>query len=588
MSAFPILKITGPDGQRQEFSLERLEYTVGRSGGSNAPSHLSVTGDPTISRHHFNLRWENKTLTVTKKPGAKNPVYFDGVDKEVFEVKPGQSFVAGKSRFLLHLGTHGTEDTPITELTLFRKQFQDAAPPNVGECFKVLVELLPGLRESPDRAQAFEAALDVLHRLLPAAKSSSILDLKQSNSVVLTKTIGNYETIPPSNRLLRRAQEAKATVTYVWAQNVQVEMTTHSACDWAIASPINVAGVDQFAIYVVGTAARAFTETEALEQKEYLDGLASLIDMVAETLSHHLTVARLNRFEDQITRFFSPVLRPMLRGGEFSEVLKPQRRRVTVMFFDLRGFSRAAEQANEDLETVLAHHHLITQVMTAVTDRVFAEGGVVVDYQGDAVMACWGALADNPEADKALRASQAIVETIAQMDLPFSDHQANPMRCGIGLATGEVIAGQMGSSEQIKFGVLGSTVNLASRLEGLTKYLRVPILLTSDTRAELRDRFVCRRIGRVLPAGLSSPCELHEVVLRPEIGGSGVTSEQINNYEDAIRQFEQRRMNDAYQILASNTNIHDHVSVFLAHRLMRYLSDGVPEDFEAVLEFGSK
>lgn len=588
MSAFPILKITGPDGQRHEYSLERVEYTVGRSGGSEAPSHLSIKGDPTISRHHFNLRWENKTLTVTKKPGAKNPVYFDGVDKEVFEVKPGQTFVAGKSRFLLHLGTHGTEDQPITELTLFRDQFQDAAPPNVGECFKVLVELLPGLRESPDRAQAFEAALNVLHKLLPAAKSSSILDLKNSNSVVVTKSFGSYETVPPSNRLLARAQEAKATVTYVWAQNTETEMTTHSACDWAIASPINVAGVDQFAIYVVGTASRAFSEVEALEQKEYLDGIAALIDMVAETLSHHLTVARLNRFEDQITRFFSPVLRPMLRGGEFSKVLKPKRRRVTVMFFDLRGFSRAAEQADEDLETVLAHHHLITQVMTAVTDRVFAEGGVVVDYQGDAVMACWGALADNPEADKALRASQAIVETIAQMDLPFSDHQANPMRCGIGLATGEVIAGQMGSSEQIKFGVLGSTVNLASRLEGLTKYLRVPILLTGETRSALQQDFVCRRIGMVRPAGLSAPCELHEVVLRPEIGGSGISSEEIYNFEVASQQFEQKRMNEAYQTLASCTNVNDHVSVFLAHRILKYLSEGIPDDFDAVLSFGSK
>lgn len=594
MQKTPVLKIFGPNGHHQEFILNEPAYSVGRADGRHRENRLAVSGDPLLSRHHFDIRWNDGALQVDKSSGAKNPVFFQGVESESFELVPGQSFISGKTRFQLVVTGTASAATPTTEYTILRTQFQPRDRPNIDECFRALVELLPGLRESANRETAFAAALKVLRELLPEASEFSVLRLIDEEARILCQELapGRAEATPPSRRLLSRAFETNGTVTHVWAKSETTDsqqlMTAHAQADWAVASPIEVAGKERFCLYVVGSANQALTETQAQRQKQYLDGLASLIDIVAETLGHHLAVARLSRFEGQVARFFSPALRGRLTGGEFAEVLKPNRRKVTVLFFDLRGFSRATEEAQDDLASILAHHEILTDVMTAVTDCVFAEDGVVVDYQGDAVMAVWGALADSEEADKAVRAATAIVKTIYAMELPFGDQSVNPMRCGLGLATGEVIAGQVGAREQTKFGVLGPTVNLAARLEGLTKYFRVPILLSDDTRSCLDASSFCRRIGKVRPAGLDDVCELHELVLPQELGGSGLSPEEVEAFESASEHYSRGRMNEAYEALMSGSRATDPVGRFLARHTLHHLDNGVPPGFDGVLEFSKK
>lgn len=594
MQKTPVLKISGPDGHHQEFILRDPAYSVGRADGKVREGRLAVQGDPLLSRHHFDISWNDGALSVAKNQSAKNPMFFQGVECESFEVAPGQSFISGKTRFQLLLTGTSNSATPTTEYTILRTQFQMRERPNIDECFRALVELLPELRGSANREAAFGAALKVLKELLPEASEFSVLSLDDEQAKVLCQELarGRSTATPPSRRLISRAFDTNGTVTHVWAKGdgptSQPMMTAHAQADWAVASPIEVAGKERFALYVVGSAQTALSETEAMRQKQYLDGLASLIDIVAETLGHHLAVARLSRFEGQVARFFSPALRKRLAGGEFAEVLKPMRRKVTVMFFDLRGFSRATEEAQDDLESILNHHEILTDVMTAVTDCVFAEDGVVVDYQGDAVMACWGALSDVPEADKAVRAAQAIVRTIYAMNLPFGDSASVPMRCGLGLATGDVIAGQVGAREQTKFGVLGPTVNLAARLEGLTKYLRVPILLSSETRLELNEDALCRRIGKVRPAGLDEICELHELVLEEGLGGSGLSPDEVRAFESASLHYSEGRMNEAYEALMSGSRAADPIGRFLARHTLRHLDSGVPPGFDGVLQFTKK
>jgi adenylate cyclase len=595
MDKLPILKVNGPDGHSQEFQLQGEEYSVGRDDGNKRPTHLVVLNDPLLSRHHFDIKWEGEKLNVQRSRRAKNPIFFGGKECDNFSIAPGQLFVSGETRFLLQLSSSGSSQIPTTEFTLSRTEFHNIHRPNINECFKALTEMLPELRTCTTRESAFQEALNVLKGLVPEASEFAILRVGSEEHVEMLcqrLSAGRSVSTPPSRRLLNRAFELSSTVTHVWAKAEDTAssamMTEHAKADWAMASPIEVAGVEKFGLYVIGSAHSALDESEAKTQKKYLDGLASLVDIVAATLEHHLSVARFNRFEGQVVRFFSPALRHSLTGQRFENILRPRRRRVTVLFFDLRGFSKATEKAQADLDRILKHHSVLTEVMTAVTNCVFEEDGVVIDYQGDAVMACWGALSDDCEATKAVRAARAIVEKIYSLELPFGSEGSNAMRCGLGIATGDVIAGQVGAQEQTKFGVLGPTVNLASRLEGLTKYFGVPIVMNSDTREELGKDVLCRRIGLVRPAGLRESAELYELVLNEELGGSGLSLEEIACFETASFRYAEGKMEEAYKALMAGSRATDPIARFLTRHIFDNLDYGLPDDFDGVLSFRSK
>ena len=593
MDKIPMLRISGVDGAHQDFLLHEASYTVGRDSGEYKHNHIAVKGDPLISRHHFDIHWNGSKLRVVRCAKARNPVFFGGEESDDFLLEPGQLFVTGKTRFVLQLSAQGGSRIPTTEFTHSRKSLQGSLRPNVQECFQALLEMLPELRTSTNEKSAYRAALKVLRELVPEASEFAILALGDE-AVVLAQEFSRKSAVatPPSRRLLERAFELSSTVTHVWAkaashQSGSIMMTEHARADWALVAPLEVAGGERFALYVVGSAREALTEAAALEQQEYLNGLASLCDIVAATLEHHLEVARFNQFEGQVVRFFSPALRKTLASQDFSEVLKPQKRKVTVLFFDLRGFSKATEKAQGGLDTILENHEALTSVMTAVTNCVFKEDGVVIDYQGDAVMACWGALCDDCQADKAVRAALSIVETVYDLDLPFGDG-VRSQRCGIGLATGDVIAGQVGAQEQTKFGVLGPTVDLASRLEGLTKYFKVPIVINSGTRVELDKQIDCRRIGLVRPSGLKKPAELFELVVEKQLGGSGLSEDQIQNFEKATYLYEEGKMEESYQTLMLDSCSKDPIARFLLRHLIDHLDDGLPDNFDGVLDFRYK
>lgn len=548
--------------------------------------------DPLLSRHHFDLVMRDGKLLVSKADSAKNPVFFQGRECRTFELEPGQSFISGKTRFFLQLAGSLTSEIPTTEFTLSRSEYQNVMRPNINQCFRAIADILPELRVCTDRAEAFRTVLRVLKGMVPEASEFAVLRVSREIDVLSRETARDrLEAVPPSRTLVERAFELSGTVTHVWAKAelrpCQEMVTFHAHADWAMASPIEVAGSERFSLYLVGQAMSALSDAEAQLQKEYLDGLASLVDIVAETLEHHLAVARFNRIEGQVVKFFSPALRGRLAGQDFGNVLRPRKRKVTVLFFDLRGFSKATEKAQDGLDNILAHHETLTDVMTSVTDCVFAEDGIVVDYQGDAVMACWGALSEDCQAERAVRAARAIVESIFRMSLPFGSEGAG-MRCGIGIATGEVIAGQVGAREQTKFGVLGPTVNLASRLEGLTKYFRVPILLNAETHKEIAESSLCRKVGLVRPAGLREAAEIYELVLPKNIGGSGLSKEEKEAYEKASCHYSEGAMEEAYEALMGGTRAVDPIARFLARHILDHLDYGVPRGFDGVLTFRAK
>src|SRR6185437_7104287 len=162
-------------------------------------------------------------------------------------------------------------------------------------------------------------------------------------------------------------------------------------------------------------------------------------------------------------------------------VLDGQEREVTVLFSDIRGFSRLAERLGPT-DTC----SLVSDVMERLTTRVQEAGGVVVHYAGDGLMALWNAPKDVPDhAARACRAALAMLADLPALDADWQKRLGAPVRLGIGLNTGLALCGNTGSKHKFHYGALGHAVNVASRVEGATKQFGIPIILTGSTHAQL-------------------------------------------------------------------------------------------------------
>ncbi|MEW5973240.1 MAG: CHASE2 domain-containing protein [Pseudomonadota bacterium] len=172
------------------------------------------------------------------------------------------------------------------------------------------------------------------------------------------------------------------------------------------------------------------------------------------------------------------VARQVIKGNN---PLRPERRELTVMFLDLHGFTTLAEGMDpEDLA------QLMDRYLSLVTQIIHRHGGTLDKYMGDGVMAFWGAPLTHPRhAEAAYQAALDIAAGIAQLSQTLMAEGRPPLRVGIGLHTGPATVGNLGTRSRHAYTALGDTVNLASRIEGLTRQLGQTILLSSDTAQQL-------------------------------------------------------------------------------------------------------
>jgi adenylate cyclase len=206
--------------------------------------------------------------------------------------------------------------------------------------------------------------------------------------------------------------------------------------------------------------------------------------------------------EDQVarqrlSRYVSPqVVGTVVRSGRFSVGAK---REVTLLFSDLRGFTAAAEKMDPAAVVLLLDEY--RQVMLEV---LFAHGGTLDKFIGDGMMAYFGA--PLVQADHAARAVVCGLDMLRALDA-LNGRRAgrgdSPLAMGIGLHTGEVIVGDVGTGSQREFTAIGDAVNLASRIEGLTKLHGTPFLASEATRQRAGDRFAWKAMPSATVAGKS-------------------------------------------------------------------------------------
>jgi adenylate cyclase len=188
--------------------------------------------------------------------------------------------------------------------------------------------------------------------------------------------------------------------------------------------------------------------------------------------------------------------------------LQGERRDVSILFQDIRGFTGLSERLDP---AVLLR--LLNQFFTEVVAAVEAEGGVVKQFLGDGVMALFGApqpYPDHPE--RAVRAALGIVDRLKGLNQTLHEQGMGPLEIGIGIHSGTVVAGLIGPDNRIEYGVVGDAVNLASRVESLTREMQATILVSRNITAQLGPAFNLGRTASMLVKGKSQPVEVVEVL----------------------------------------------------------------------------
>ena len=168
---------------------------------------------------------------------------------------------------------------------------------------------------------------------------------------------------------------------------------------------------------------------------------------------------------------------------------------------------------------------------------------MLVDYTGDELLAMWGAPNEQPDhALLACRTALGILERLPALNEQWRPIVGAETQVGIGINSGEALVGNVGTHRKFKYGPLGTAVNLASRVQGATKFLKTPLLLTGDTAVRVRGLFPTRRLCRVRVQNINAPVDLHDL---PGPGSPANWIDLARAYEEALSAFERGAFADA-------------------------------------------
>ncbi|HOT43750.1 MAG TPA: adenylate/guanylate cyclase domain-containing protein [Spirochaetota bacterium] len=222
-----------------------------------------------------------------------------------------------------------------------------------------------------------------------------------------------------------------------------------------------------------------------------------------------LTEQREKRFIKQtFSKFVSPkVVDDLLKSPEMAK-LGGERKTITVLFSDIRGFTSMSEKMTP--EELVDHLNLYLQAMT---DIVIKYDGTLDKYVGDEIMAFWGAPV--PQQDHALLACKAAIEMMSkleEMNREWKQHNKETLDIGIGLNTGAMVVGFVGSTSRMDYTLMGDMVNLGARLEGTNKIYSTHIIISEFTYEEVKDSIVARELDLIRVKGKEKPVKIYELL----------------------------------------------------------------------------
>jgi len=278
--------------------------------------------------------------------------------------------------------------------------------------------------------------------------------------------------------------------------------------------------------------------------------LSAAFNRMIETLRHN------QRIRETFGRYINPRIAEGLLDQPAIAATEGQRRVMTVMFCDMKGFTSLSEGV-----TPRGLVKIMNLYLSTMSAPIHAHRGIIDKYIGDAIMAYWGAPFVE-ETEQTQLASLAAIDMIGQVaqlrkDLPeLLGVRAIPADCDvrIGIATGEVLVGSIGSEFMMSYTVLGDTVNLASRLEGANRFYGGRSLISEATAAGCADTIELREIDRLVVMGQSQPQTVFEIMA----GKDQLTPAQTllrQHYAEGLAAYRERRWDDAARAFAAALDV---------------------------------
>jgi adenylate cyclase len=290
---------------------------------------------------------------------------------------------------------------------------------------------------------------------------------------------------------------------------------------------------------------------------------------IRKTFSQYLSPGVIGLIEKDPQKYIRP-------GGEVRD--------LTVMFSDIRDFTSLSEGLTPD-DLV----NLLNQYLTVMTDILFRNLGTLDKYIGDAIMAFWGS--PYPQQDHAYSACCCALEMIAgleELNRKWAEQGRRPIAIGIGLNTGPVNVGNMGSNKRLAWTVMGDNVNLASRLEGMTKQYRSQVIISESTYSQVAHQFVAREVDRIRVKGKKQPVLIYQLMAKDS--ERHAYAALLTQFNDALNVYRSQNWREAAGKFGELMAVYpdDGPTQVLLQRCIEFMEEAPAPDWDGVYVMKSK
>lgn len=518
----------------------------------------AIPWDPKISREHATIRADEDGIEIRCLEKAANGVTYRGQTVRKAIIGANEWFQIGQTIFQVSIKhevpvapepvKYSPDDLEVfTHRSFSAGELRSTHIPNTDRQFEAL-EKLPGLisaAQSDD--QLCEMLSDLLIEVIPKSVAVAVAHFDESKLPAddlqiekfpkpLSMRVKTRDTFEgrffPSRRMILECLKKQTSVLHIFSPTTESSFTITEGVGWAFCAPIKGESGRGWCLYVSG---RGAPQGGLLVTQDVLMGDLRFTQLVAEFIGSIRQVRLLQEQKSQLTTFFSPKIMDGLTRANSKDALSPAERQISVLFCDVRGFSKKAESLRGDLMSLLKSASAALHVMA--TGIVNADGAVA-DFQGDAALGFWGWPMETDEGPiPACRSALAIYRAF-QKESQQSDSLLAGFSIGMGIAHGRALAGQIGTNQHSKIGVFGPVVNQGSRLEGLTRQFGVPICVDENTANSIL-RFLpptegrLRRLARVRPNGMDTAITVYGL-FPPVEEYPEVTEDIIFDHEFAV------------------------------------------------------
>lgn len=553
----------GPEAQQRwrRALPEGQQLVLGRAAGI-----WSVPWDHHVSRQHAELRLAGGRLEVSQRIEARNPVFYQGRESRHFFVKPGEHFVIGQTDFTLsdqRVNIASDAPDPFQQQSYSQQYLRQVQFRNPDHRIEVLSRLPQLISGAAGDTELCVRLVSMLLAGVPRADTAAVVAVegppdaegpggRRLRVLHWDQRLVSGGDFQPSERLILDSLQQGQGVLHAWreSETASAQFTARGNVDWAFSTPVTGKACQGWALYVAGRFHVDLPSMPSTSDSSDLREDLKFTQLVAAMLSALRQMRMLEREHASLSQFFAPVVLNTLSGEDPDVVLAPRETEVCVLFCDLRGFSLETERHAGNLLELL---NRVSDSLGLMTRQILGHGGVIGDYQGDAAMGFWGWPLAQP--DVAARVSSAALAIRREFEAAARDSESPLARfqAGIGIATGKAVAGKIGTADHVKVTVFGPVVNLASRLEGMTKLLRAPILLDEATARAVRVQVPreiarVRRLAIVRPFGMDKPLEVSEL-LPPESQYPMLSDQHLEYCEAALDAFLAGRWSEAMELL---------------------------------------